>query len=101
MTPADLLRQAGDELAECPLRAARAALRRALGHADAEPAVEPVAPQVVLAEDVTDVPRRHLAGGQAGEEIALGEPVADITFETLRHGPAIELHFVSFAHAGH
>src|SRR5262249_20569582 len=96
--PVDLLLQAGDEFAERAPHAERVAKRRALGDADAEPAVEPAAPQVVLAEDVADLPGRHLAGGQAGKEITLGEPVADIGFETRRHGPAIErLHFVSFA----
>jgi hypothetical protein len=63
MIARDLVSQAGDELGQHARPASRLVDRRALRHADAEPPVKAVPPQVVLAEDVPDVAGIGLAGG--------------------------------------
>jgi hypothetical protein len=63
MIARDLVPQAGDELGQHAQPPSRLVDRRALRHADAEPPVKAVPPQVVLAEDVPDVAGTGLAGG--------------------------------------
>jgi hypothetical protein len=63
MIALDLVPQAGDELGQDARDALRVVDRRALRHADAEPPVKAAPPQVVLAEDVADVPGMGFAGG--------------------------------------
>ena len=55
MIDLDLMPQAGQELTQGAGDGAGLVDRGALGDTDPEPAVEPVAPQVVLAEDVADM----------------------------------------------
>jgi hypothetical protein len=73
MISLDLLFQACDELAENTRHIQCLAERRALDDTDAEPAVEAIAPQVILSEDIADVFRMGPPGGEIREEIALGK----------------------------
>src|SRR2546423_7572992 len=92
MIAPDLMPQAGDELGQHARHASRLVDRRALRHADAEPAVKAVPPQVVLAEDVPDMAGIGFAGGKRGEESTLREQTGRVRFEAFRNDPAIGWH---------